>query len=258
MTKKIPVIFHNLRGYNSDLIFSEINKFDVKINVIPNGLEKYMAFVLNKNLVFIDSMQFMNSSLDKLDKNLSDEDFKYLVEEFGHECLEILKQKGTYPYEYINNFKRFNEEKLPPRKYFFSSAKKGKIDNDGKISNGHVSVKNYLTCEKIWNKFDMKNMGDYHDHYFKKDVLLLANVFEKFIDTCLKFYRLDPCHYFSSPGLSWDAMLTEIRLEKILDIDKYLFIEKGLRGGISYIVKRYAKANNKSTKNYDSKNRQHL
>ena len=124
MTKKIPVIFDNLRGYNSHLIFSEINKFDVKINVIPNGLEKYMAFFLNKNLVFIDSMQFMNSSLDKLVKNLSDEDFKYLVEEFGSENLEILKQKGAYPYEYMNNFERFNEEKLPPRKYLFSSTKK--------------------------------------------------------------------------------------------------------------------------------------
>ena len=98
-------------------------------------------------------------------------------------------------------------------------------------------------------------MGDYHDHYLKKDVLLLANVFEKFIDTCLKFYKLDPCHYFSSPGLSWDAMLKMIgiELEKISDIDKYLFIEKGLRGRISYIAKRYAKANNKYTKNYDSK-----
>ena len=98
-------------------------------------------------------------------------------------------------------------------------------------------------------------MGDYHDHYLKKDVLLLADVFEKFIDTCLKFYGLDPCHYFSSPGLSWDAMLkmTGVKLEKISDIDKYLFIEKGLRGGISYIAKRYAKANNKYMKNYDPK-----
>ena len=162
-------------------------------------------------------MQFMNSSLDKLVKNLPDEDFRYLVEEFGSEYLEILKQKGAYPYEYTNNFERFNEKKLPPKKYFFSSTKKGKIDNDGKISNGHVSNKDYLTCKKIWNKFDMKNIGDYHDHYLKKDVLLLAVVFEKFIDICLKFYELDSCHYFSSPGLSWDAVLkmTEIKLEKI-------------------------------------------
>ena len=99
----------------------------------------------------------------------------------------------------------------------------------------------------------MKNMGNYHDHYLKKDVLLLADVFQKFIDTCLKFYKLAPCHYFSSPGLSWDAMLkvTGVKLEKIVDPDMYLLIEKGLRGGISYIAKRYSEANNKYMKNYD-------
>ena len=156
----------------------------------------------------------------------------------------------------MNNFERFNEEKLPRRKYFFSSTKKGKIDNDSEMSDGHVSIKDYLACEKIWNKFEMKNMGNYHDHYLKKVVLLLADVFEKLIDTCLKFYGLDPCHYFSSPGLSWNAMLkmVEIKLEKISDIDKYLFIEKGSRGGISYIAKRYTKANNKYMNDYDPEN----
>ena len=98
-------------------------------------------------------------------------------------------------------------------------------------------------------------MGDYHDHYLKKDVLLLADVFEKFIDTCLKFYKLDPCHYFSSPGLRWDAMLkmTAVKFKEIIDIDMYLFIEKGLRGGFSYIAKRYSEANNKYLKDYDPK-----
>ena len=96
-------------------------------------------------------------------------------------------------------------------------------------------------------------MGDYHDHYLKKMYYLLAVVFEKFIDTCLKYYGLDPCHYFSAPGLSWDAMLkmTRIELEKISDIDKYLFIEKGLRRGISYIAKRHSKANNEYCLDYD-------
>ena len=253
LTKKVPVIFQNLKGYDSHLIFSELNKFDVKINVILNGIEKNMAFFLGKNLVFIDSMQFMNFSLDKLVKNLSDEDFKYLVKEFGSENLELLKQKSAYPYEYMSSFKRFNEEKLPARKYFYSSTKDGKISDDCKISHGHISIEDYLMCEKIWNKFKMKNMGDYHDHYFKKDVLLLAYVFEKFIDTCLKYYELDPCHYFSSTGLSWDAMLnmTDVKLKKISDIEKYLFFEKGLRGGISYIAKIYAKANNKYINDYD-------
>ena len=102
----------------------------------------------------------------------------------------------------------------------------------------------------------MKNMGDYHDNYFKKDVLLLTDLFKKFIDTCSKFYELDLCHYFSSPVLIWDAMLkiTGVKLEKISDIDMYLFIGKGMRVGISYIAMRYSKANNKYMKNYDPKN----
>ena len=81
MTKNVSVLFHNLKGYKSHLIFRELNKFNVKINVIPNGPEKYMAFFLSKNLVFVDSMQFMNSSLEKLVKNLSHGDFKYLTKE---------------------------------------------------------------------------------------------------------------------------------------------------------------------------------
>ena len=101
-----------MRCYDSHLIFSELDKSDVKISVTSDGLEKYMVFLLNKNLVFIDSMQFMNFSLEKLVKNLSDEDFKYLVGDFGSENLELLKQKGAYPYEYMNSFKRFNEKKI--------------------------------------------------------------------------------------------------------------------------------------------------
>ena len=121
--------------------------------------------------------------------------------------------------------------------------------------NCHISDEEYLMCQKIWGEFGITNMGDYHGHYLKKDVLLLADVFEKFIDICLKFYRLDPCHYFSSPGLSWDAMLkmTGAKLENISDIEMYLFIEKGLTGRISYIAKRYSNANNKYMNDYDPK-----
>ena len=110
-----------------------------------------------------------------------------------------------------------------------------------------------MVCEKIWDRFNMKNMGDYHDHYLKKDVLLLADVFEKFISTCLKDYEPDPCHYFSAPGQSWDAMLkmTGVKFKKISDIDMYFFIERGTRGGISYFAKRYAKANNKYMSDYN-------
>ena len=154
----------------------------------------------------------------------------------------------------MNSFKRFNEDKLCARKSFYSSTKDKKISEGGKISDGHISIEDYMVCEKIWNKFKMKNIGDYYDHYLKKDVLLLADVFEKFIESCLKYYELHPCHYFSAPGLSWDAMLkiTGVKLEKIADIDQYLFVEKGTRGGVSYITKRYAKVNNKYLSDYDS------
>ena len=109
ISKKAPVIFHNLRGYDSRLIFKELSKFNCKISVIPNGLEKYMSFTLGKNIVFIDSMLFMNPSLDKLVKNLSSEDFKYLREKFSGEKLELVKKKGVYPYEYFNSFKNLKK-----------------------------------------------------------------------------------------------------------------------------------------------------
>ena len=102
LSKKVPMIFHNLKGYDSHLIIKEIGKADVKVSVIPNGLEKYMAFTVNKNLVYIDSMQFMNSSLDSLVKNLIADDFKYFSEEYNPELLDSVKEKGLYPYEYMD------------------------------------------------------------------------------------------------------------------------------------------------------------
>ena len=238
LSKKIPVIF-----YDSHLIIKEISKFDVKVSVIPNGLGKCMAFTINRNLVSIDSMQFMNFSLDSLVKNLSDDNFKYLSEELSGKFLRLVKQKGVYPYEYIDSFKKFSENKLPDRSKFFSSIK-------GKC----ISEKDYFKAVDVWNVFKMNTMGDYHDLYLKTDVLLLADVFEKFINTCLNYYGLNPCHYLSSRGLSWDAMLkmTTIELGLISDIDVRLFSAKRMRGGISYIAKRHSKANNEYMECYDN------
>ena len=123
LSKKVPVIFPNLRGYDSHLILKEIDKFDVKLSIIPSGLETFMAFTINKNLVFINSMQFMNSSLDSLVKILSNNDFKYLSEKFNDDLLELVKEKGVYPYEYMNSFKKFSEEKPPEKCEFFSCLK---------------------------------------------------------------------------------------------------------------------------------------
>ena len=110
LTKKVPVIFHNLRSHDSHLIFYELKKFDMKFDVIPNRLEKYMVFILNKNSVF------MNSSLEKLVKNLSDDDSIYLTQEFVSKNLELLKQNDAYPYEYMDSFQKFSEKKQKKKK----------------------------------------------------------------------------------------------------------------------------------------------
>ena len=181
---------------------------------------------------------------------MSDNDFKYLIQELGSKNLELLKQKDAYCYEYMHSFKRFNEEKLPDKKCFCSSIKDGTIGGNGKKLDGHISDESYLKWKKIGKNLTWKTWVIMTIIIFKKDVLLLADV----IDTCLEFYKLDPCHYFSSPGLSWDAMLkmTGVKLEKIFDIEMYLFTEKGWRGEICYIAKRYSEANNKHMKiHYD-------
>ena len=136
--------------------------------------------------------------------------------------------------------KNLNTHLYLRKKYFYSSSRDGKRDR----SNGHISNEQCLHLQNVWNIFNFNTFEDFHNHYLKKDILLLADVFEKFIFTCLKYYGLDPCHYFSAPGLSWDAMLkmTGVTLEKISDPDKYMFFEQGMRGGVSYINKRYSKA----------------
>ena len=117
LAKKLPVIFHNLKRYDSHVTFHKLEKLDVKTDVIPNRLEKYETFMINKNLIFIDSMEVMNSSLEKVVKNLSDVDFKYLTQEYASKHLELLKQGDAYPYEYMNSFERFSE-KNPDKNVF--------------------------------------------------------------------------------------------------------------------------------------------
>ena len=142
----------------------------------------------------------------------------------------------------MDSFKKFKKTKLPSKEQFYS------ILNDETISD-----EDYKHAQKVWKTFNLENMGDYHDLYLKSDVLLLADVFENFRKTCIQYYKLDPCHYFTSPGLSWDSMLkmTDIKLELMTDVNMFQFIEKGMRGGISYIPNRHGKANNKYMKNYD-------
>ena len=254
--KSISVFFHNLSGYDSHLFIKKIgcsiNKKE-NIDCIPNNEEKYISFsktivtgqYTNKKgeikdktfkIVFKDSLKFMSSSLGALVNNLPKDAFKNLLKYFTPKQAEILKQKGFYPYEYMNSEKKFNDTKLPPREAFYS-----------KLSGRGIKEKDYKHAWNVWNTFKMKTFKEYHELYNITDVLLLADVFENFRDICLKIYGLDPVYYFTAPGLAWDACLkiTDIDLELLSDVNMLLMFEKGIRGGISIISNRYGEANNK-------------
>ena len=131
ISKKVPVVFHNLKGYDGHLIMKELSNFDVKIDVIPCGLEKHVWFIINRWLVFIDSMQFMNRSLHALVGNLGSKDFKCSSEAFrDDEQLELVKCKGVYPYEWVDSLKKFNWSCLPSKERFFSSLKGKSISDE--------------------------------------------------------------------------------------------------------------------------------
>ena len=198
LPRKLLIIFHNLQGYDGHIIFKELNNFDVDTGVILKGIDKYMRIIVNRHITFVDSLEFYNGLLDTLASTLNNEDFKHLTSEFGIDKLEILKRKDAYPYEWVDSDEKFKHSALPKKKHFYSSLKDGTRDK----SNGHISDENYQHLQNVWNTFNFNTFEDFHDHYVRKDVLLLADVFEKFIFTCLKYYDLDPCHYFSAPRLS--------------------------------------------------------
>ena len=154
----------------------------------------------------------------------------------------LLLRKGVYPYEYMDNWDRFNETSLPSKESFYSNVNMEDIDDI-----------DYRHSNNVFNKFKLNNLGDYHDLYMQSDTLLLADMFENFRDTCLKEYELDPAHFLSLSGLAWQACLkkTNIELELLTDYDMLLMAEKGIRGGICHSIQRYAKANNKYMKSYN-------
>lgn len=241
-TTTIPVAFHNLRGYDSHLLMQAISKVEGRISCIPNNTEKYISFSLGQ-LRFIDSAQFLLASLDKLVAANQPEAFNITARyEPDQHKRELLMRKGVYPYEYMDSWERFTETRLPPKEAFYS-----------KLSDEHICEEDYTHAQRVWTTFGCTTLGDYHDLYNRTDVLLLADVFETFRKTCLRQYDLDPAHYYTSPGLSWDALLkkTGVELELLTDYDQHLFIEKGLRGGVCMVSKRYARANNPRVEGYD-------
>lgn len=261
ISKNIPVVFHNL-NYDSHFLIERLaNIFPGKIDIIPKTSEDYISFTkemkkseiiddeaeeVNENksfrenlrLRFIDSYRFLRCSLAELAKNLLSDDLKITRKEWKHlneSEFKLLTQKGVYPYEYMDSWDKFAEMQLPSKKDFYDKL------NDSKISD-----EQYEFAQKIWDTFKIGNMREYTHLYLKTDVLLLADIFENFRDNCIKMYEIDPAHYYTLPGYSWDCMLkhTQVQIELFTDIDKMLFVEKGVRGGISQCSKRHSVANN--------------
>ena len=149
------------------------------------------------------------------------------------EDLALMTQKRVYRNEYRDPFERFQEAQLPPKGAFCSS-----------LTEEDISDIDYTHAQRVFNHFDLTDLGDYHNFYLLTDVLLLADVFENFRDVCLQHYGLDPAHNYTSPGLSWQAALkmTGLELDLLTDIDQLLFIEEGITGEVAMISHRYAQA----------------
>jgi hypothetical protein len=249
----IPVVFHNLSGYDSHLFIKKLANGGGKINCIPNNEEKYISFSkevivdeymnddgkcvkVKRYLKFIDSFRFMPSSLDALTKNLTKEQCKNIGSKYSGKQLDLLLRKGVYPYDYVDCIAKLEETSLPPKDSFYS-----------KLNDSGITDEDYEHAQTVWKEFGCKTLRDYHDLYNVSDVLLLADVFENFRDVCIKNYKLDPAWYVTSPSLAWDAMLkmTGVKLELLSDYDMLMMVKRGIRGGISTISHRYAHANNK-------------
>ena len=154
----------------------------------------------------------------------------------------LMLKKGVYPYEYMDSWEKFNETSIPDKEVFYSE-----------LNSEDITDKDYAHVQKVWEVFEIKNLGEYHDLYVQSDTLLLADVFQNFRDKCIEIYELDSALFLSAPGLAWQACLkkTGVKLELLTDIDMLLMVEKGIRGRICQAVHRYAKANNKYMNNYD-------
>jgi len=181
--------------------------------------------------------------LEDLASNLNT--FPNLLSQFdGYEesKLALLTRKGVFPYDYIDSFEKLKQSSLPSQKQFYNSLNETDISED-----------DYIHAQTVWNEFGINNLGEYSDLYLKTDVMLLTDVFGAFRASTLKTYGLDPAHYYTLPGYTWDAMLkrTKVKIELMTDIDMTMFVERGIRGGLSQCSKRYAKANNKYMPDFD-------
>jgi hypothetical protein len=200
---KLTVIFHNLKGYDSHFIFQHAGELGVEISAIPQTIEKYLGFEINK-VLFIDSLNFMAESLEKLVDAVkkAGKKFKYFNDGFSHlpeQAIKLLLQKGVFPYEWYDSDEKLQETQLPKINEFYSS-----------LTGESIKSKEYLRANLVWMLTNCETFSDYLNLYLKTDVLLLADVFEEFRAMSMDYYKLDPCHYYTAPALSWDAMLKRL------------------------------------------------
>ncbi|KAJ8911385.1 hypothetical protein NQ315_013520 [Exocentrus adspersus] len=245
----VPVVSHNLTGYDSHLLIRDLAKTG-NVTLLPINKEKYISFTkwMPGSAVkfrFIDSFRFMASSLDTLCLYLKTNELLNLQREFSNltsEKFKLLTRKGVFPYDYIDCLDKLNETQLPSIDKFYN-----------KLNDSHASTDAYAHAQNVWKSFNIKTLGEYSDLYLKTDVILLADVFENFRQKCLNIYQLDPGHYYTLPGYTWDCALkyTKVELDYLKDVDMLLFMDRGIRGGVSQCSNRYAEANNKLMPTYD-------
>ena len=242
----IPILSHNLKFYDAAHIISEMGRFVNEIPVIAQNMEKYISFDF-RCFRFLDSFSFLPSSLSTLVENLAKDDplfskFPSVRSNFEMNKLPLLIRKGVYPYTFVDGADKFLLNELPPKDAFFNDLRQEAI-----------SDADYAHAQLVWDEFDCQTLGEYHDLYLKLDVLLLSDCFESFRTTCMVGYELDPCHYYTSPGLSWSALMkkTGVKLELLTDLSMHIMLEKGKRGGITQMSCRLSRANNPDTPDFD-------
>lgn len=259
---RVPVVFHNLKGYDVHIIVKSLNAKNIKkkdIFCIPQPGEKFLSLGFN-GFQFIDSNAFLQSSLDKLTGLLTKDgsDLSQLLhtrhafENYicprlnllpTEELFRMIAQKGTYPYDYMDSFERFDEKKLPEKSAFYS-----------KLTEDHISDDDYDHARNVFDRFELDNLGQYHDLYLMLDVLLLTDIFENFRDTTYNDIGLDPARFVSLPGLGKESNLRsheniidadgterpfEVKLFEEHQGDMHLFCKNAIRGGISLISGRF-------------------
>ena len=263
-----PVVAHNLSNYHMHAIVHALHNASMKnqFSVVPSTDEKYISRTMSlwikeiqdkhgkkqiyENLRFIDSYKFMLSSLSQLIANLPSDGFQLMEKQFAsmgysQKQIDLLKQKGYYPFSYVNSFEKLEETKLPARRLWKNSLQGAQVS---------VDKLEYKHANKVIHQLRCKNVGDYHDIYLPSDVLLLACLFEQFRSVCHVMYKMDCFFHYTASNLAGDAFLKACRADlRLLTEGEHLDItQKLIRGGMSSVyAKKYWKANNKYTSSFD-------